>query len=128
MRVRRVVVGLAVVGLALVVGGCGGGGDAGSGTTDIAAVAATVSLPDRVVVRQPGFVDIGFSADEVPVWPGPDPYEFLEPSSPSGSSGEIAGVQAEAVYAASLDNPGELWNVGGIVWWLVVDPLREGFT
>lgn len=123
MRVGRVVAGLAVVGLALAVGGCGSGGDAGSGSTDIAEVAATVPLPDRVVVHQPGFVDIAFPADEVPVWPGPDPYEFLEPSPPSGESGEITGEQAEAVYAASLDNPGDLWNIRGIVWWLVVDPL-----
>ncbi|NKR99727.1 hypothetical protein GS528_00705 [Rhodococcus hoagii] len=121
MRVRRVVVGLAVVGLALVVGGRAG--DAVSVKVDVAAVAATVSVPDRVVVHQPGFVDIGFSAEEVPVWPGPDPYEFLEPSPPSGSRGEITGERAEVVYAAALDNPGDLWNVGGIVRWLVVEPL-----
>lgn len=121
MRVRRVVVGLALVGLALVVGGRAG--DAVSVKVDVAAVAATVSVPDRVVVHQPGFVDIGFSAEEVPVWPGPDPYEFLEPSPPSGSRGEITGEQAEVVYAAALDNPGDLWNVGGIVRWLVVEPL-----
>ncbi|WP_404315979.1 hypothetical protein [Prescottella equi] len=124
------VVGLAVVGLALVVGGRAGDAvsvkvdvAAVSVKVDVAAVAATVSVPDRVVVHQPGFVDIGFSAEEVPVWPGPDPYEFLEPSPPSGSRGEITGEQAEVVYAAALDNPGDLWNVGGIVRWLVVEPL-----
>ncbi|WP_458682567.1 hypothetical protein [Prescottella equi] len=123
MQLFRVAVGLSVVGLALAVGGCGSGGEVGSGATDIAEVAATTPLPDRVVVHQPGYVDIGFSADDVPVWPGPDPYEFLEPSPPSGLSGEITGERAEAVYAAALDNPGDFWNVGGIVRWLVVDPL-----
>ncbi|BCN46555.1 hypothetical protein RE9431_48110 (plasmid) [Prescottella equi] len=123
VRVRRVAVGLSVVGLVLAVGGCGSGDEAGSRTTDIEAVAAAAPLPDRVVVRQPGYVDIGFPAEAVPAWPGPDPYEFLEPSPPSGSRGEIVGEQAEAVYEAALDNPGDLWNVGGIVRWLVVEPL-----
>ena len=41
----------------------------------------------------------------------------------SGESGEIAGEQAVATYMAALNNPDSLWNVGGMVAWLVADPL-----
>ena len=57
------------------------------------------------------------------LWPGPDPSEFLEPSPPSGESGQVVGEQAGAVYVAALDNPDAHWNVGGTVQWLVVEPL-----
>jgi hypothetical protein len=79
--------------------------------------------PDRVTVHRPGFIDTDLSPDDVPAWPGPHPAEFLEPSPPSGASGRIAGEQARAAYVAALDNPDALWNVGGTVQWLVVNPL-----
>ncbi|WP_255312533.1 hypothetical protein [Rhodococcus tukisamuensis] len=124
VQVRRAVAGLAVTGLALAVVGCGSGGNEVAGVgTDIAAAAESVPIPDKVVVHRPGLIDTDISPAAVPAWPGPHPSEFLEPSPPSGESGEIAGDQAAAVYVAALDNPDALWNVGGIVQWLVVDLL-----
>ncbi len=32
------------------------------------------------------------------------------------------GAQAAAAYSAARHNPGALWNVDGIVEWLVVSP------
>lgn len=123
MQVRRAVVGVAIAGLALAAVSCGSGGNARSEAKDIEVAAATEPVPDRVAVHQPAILDTDISPDDVPVWPGPDPYEFLEPSPPEGERGEIVGEEAEAVYIAALDNPGAVWNVGGIVQWLVVDPL-----
>ncbi|MFC4604308.1 hypothetical protein [Rhodococcus kronopolitis] len=80
-------------------------------------------MPDRVVVHRPGFIDTDITPADVPVWPGPHPSEFLEPSPPSGESGEVVGEQAGAVYLAALGNPDGHWNVGGTVQWLVVEPL-----
>lgn len=124
MQVRRAVAGLAATGLALVAVGCGSGGGAedvaGPGVT---VAAETAPMPDRVVVHRPGFIDTNISPDDVPAWPGPHPSEFLEPSPPSGERGEITGDRAGAVHVAALDNPDAIWNVGGTVQWLVVDPL-----
>ncbi|MFI7161955.1 MULTISPECIES: hypothetical protein [Rhodococcus] len=126
MRIRHAVVGVAITGLVLAVAGCGSGdGEAAEGP-GIAVAAETKQVPDRVTVHRPGLIDTSISPFDVPEWPGPHPSEFLEPNPPSGESGEIAGDQAAATYAASLDNPDALWNVGGTVQWLVVDPFREG--
>jgi hypothetical protein len=102
---------------------CSSGGNEVVAGTGITVAAETKPIPDRVAVHRPAFIDTDISADDVPAWPGPDPYEFLEPSPPSGESGEITGAQAGAAYMAALDNPDALWNVGGTVQWLVVDPL-----
>ncbi|MDH6680037.1 hypothetical protein M2284_004262 [Rhodococcus sp. LBL1] len=123
MQVRRAVVGLLVAGLAFAVGGCGSESNAGAEATDITVTAETEPIPDRVAVHQPGRIDTDISPDDLPVWPGPHPSEFLEPSPPSGESGVIAGEQAAVAYVASLDNPDALWNVGGTVQWLVVNAL-----
>lgn len=122
MQVRRAVAGLAITGLALAVGGCGSGGDEVAAGTGIAVAADTTPIPQRVVVHRPAWIDTDISPDDVPVWPGPHPSEFLMPSPPSGTSGEITGAQAGVVYLAALDNPAAFWNVGGTVQWLVVDP------
>lgn len=122
MRARRVVVGSAVAGLALAVVGCSSGSNEVVGGTGITEAVESKPLPDRVVVHRPAWIDTDISPDDVPVWPGPDPSEFLMPSPPSGTSGEIAGAQAGAAYLAALGNPGAVWNVGGTVQWLVVEP------
>ncbi|BBE47604.1 hypothetical protein ACIGKR_11375 [Rhodococcus qingshengii] len=123
MRIRHAVVGVAITGLVLAVAGCGSGdGEAAEGP-GIAVAAETKQVPDRVTVHRPGLIDTSISPFDVPAWPGPHPSEFLEPNPPSGESGEIAGDQAAATYAASLDNPDALWNVGGTVEWLVVEPI-----
>ncbi|RVW02425.1 hypothetical protein EF834_12665 [Rhodococcus spongiicola] len=124
MRIRRAVAGVAVAGLALAAVGCGSGGNEAIEGTGTSVAETTEPVPDRVSVCRPALVDTPISADELPVWPGPDPSEFLEPNPPSGECGEIGGEQASAVYLAALDNPDALWNVDGIVRWLVVDPLQ----
>ncbi|NMM91775.1 hypothetical protein B2J88_47115 [Rhodococcus sp. SRB_17] len=123
MQIRRGIAGLAVIGVALVVVGCGSGGNDVVAGTSITVTAETEPLPDRVAVHQPAFLDTSVPAASLPVWPGPHPSEFLKPSPPSGLSGEIAGEQAGVVYVAALDNPDAIWNVEGIVVWLVVEPL-----
>jgi len=116
-------VGVAITGLVLAVAGCGSGdGEAAEGP-GIAVAAETKQVPDRVTVHRPGLIDTSISPFDVPAWPGPHPSEFLEPNPPSGESGEIAGNRAATTYAASLDNPDALWNVGGTVQWLVVEPF-----
>ncbi|WP_338888729.1 hypothetical protein [Rhodococcus sovatensis] len=77
-------------------------------------------LPVRVTVTQPALVDTDARAADLPVWPGPDPSEFLAPNPPAGTSGQLTGAQAGEVFAAAQNNPGEFWNVGGVVVWLVV--------
>ncbi len=123
MQVRRIAMGLAVPGLVLLVVGCGSGGNEVVAGTGIAVTAEAEPLPDRVAVHQPAFLDNNIPPESLPTWPGPHPSEFLKPSPPSGSSGEIAGEQAGIVYVAALDNPDAIWNVRGIVQWLVVEPL-----
>lgn len=131
MLVRRSITGLAVAGLVLAVVSCGSGDSevfetAGEvvETAGVGAATETERLPERVLVHRPAYLDTNISADALPVWPGPHPSDFLEPSPPSGQSGEIAGEQAGATYVAALRNPDALWNVGGTVQWLVVDPLQ----
>lgn len=123
MQVSRAVVGFAVAGLALAVAGCSSGSNDAVEGAGITEAAETKPIPDRVAVHRPAWIDTDISPADVPVWPGPHPSEFLMPSPPSGTSGEIAGAQAGAVYLAALGNPGEVWNVGGTVQWLVVEPL-----
>ena len=125
MRKHRAAAGMAVTGLALAAVGCGSAAGANeiADRPTISVTAAAESIPDRVSVDQPGLVDTGIPAGELPAWPGPAPSEFLRPSPPSGQSGEIVGAQAAAVYVAARDNPDALWNVDGIVQWLVVSPL-----
>ncbi|MFE4502708.1 hypothetical protein ACFRFQ_22890 [Rhodococcus sp. NPDC056743] len=124
MLVRRSVAGLAVAGLFLAVVSCGGEAGDVVEATDVGVAAESKPVPARLVVHRPAYLDTNISPDDVPVWPGPNPSEFLLPSPPSGLSGEIAGDQAVATYAAALHNPSALWNVGGTVQWLVVDPLQ----
>ncbi|MES9515356.1 hypothetical protein ACIQYW_07250 [Rhodococcus erythropolis] len=124
MQVRHPVAGLAITGLVLAVAGCGSSDDKAVEGPGLAVAAETTPAPDRVTVHRPGFIDTSISPFDVPAWPGPHPTEFLRPNPPSGESGEIVGNQAAATYSASLDNPDALWNVGGTVEWLVVDPLR----
>lgn len=123
MQVLRGVAGLAVASLALAVVGCGSGGNGVAAGTGVAVAAESTPIPGQVAVHRPGLIDTSLSPDDVPTWPGPDPTEFLKPSPPSGESGEIAGELAGAVYLAALDNPDALWNVGGTVQWLIVDPV-----
>ena len=82
-----------------------------------------IAVPDQLTVRRPALVDTNQSVDDLPVWPGPDPSEFLVPSPPVGEEGELSGHQAMGVFVAAQNNAGELWNVGGTVHWLVVVPF-----
>lgn len=128
MRVGRVVAGVVLMGL--VVAGCGSGGDEGVAVSSPVAVAGSevesapwqMFVPARVTVCRPGFVDTGLVAEDLPVWPGPDPAEFLE-LTPTGECGDLEDEQGTDVYVAAFDNPDALWNVGGTVEWLVVDQL-----
>lgn len=128
MRVGRVVAGVVLMGL--VVSGCGSGGGEGAAVSSSVAVDSSEAesepwqmfVPARVTVCRPGFVDTGVAAEGLPVWPGPDPAEFLE-LTPTGECGELTDEQGADVYVAAFDNPDALWNVGGIVQWLVVDQL-----
>lgn len=121
---------LAVASLALVaMAGCGGRDEpvdaafpTGTESGATAQIVEQVLAPDRVTVRQPAFLDTSVPAASLPVWPGPDPAEFLIPSPPEGLSGELTGQQAAVVYVAAQANPGALWNVGGTVVWLIVSP------
>lgn len=81
-------------------------------------------VPERVTVTQPALVDTNARAADLPVWPGPDPSEFLAPNPPAGEIGQLTGAQAGEVFVAAWNNPGEFWNVGGIVLWLVVAPVQ----
>ena len=90
MQVRRAVVGLAVAGLALAVVGCSSGSNEVVEGTGITEAAETKPIPDRVAVHRPAWIDTDISPDDVPVWPGPHPSEFLMPTPPAGTSGEIA--------------------------------------
>jgi hypothetical protein len=129
--VRRLIVGLAVAGLVSGSAGCSTGDDGGTespGTTVTASASASatesggtpVLIPDRVTVNQPAFIDTSRSPDSLPVWPGPNPSEFLKPSPPTGETGELTGAPANAVFVASQTNSEMLWNVDGVVQWLVV--------
>ncbi|MGG7104626.1 MULTISPECIES: hypothetical protein [Rhodococcus] len=114
---------MAVTGLALIPVGCGSKANEVAEGPAISVTEAAESIPERVSVDQPGLVDPSVSANELPTWPGPDPSGFLRPNPPSGQRGELAGTQATAVYLAARENPEALWNVGGIVRWLIVTPV-----
>ncbi|MGO1963913.1 MAG: hypothetical protein ACTH2Y_00225 [Corynebacterium sp.] len=120
-----------VAGVAISTAACGGQDDAeGEESTN---------LPQDIVVYRPGMLDNDLTQDDVPLWPGPDPDDFLAPHSPSGESGELSGDDAEVVYRAALDNPGSLleegrdpsdatsavWWVDGGAQWLVVETRPE---
>ncbi len=77
-------------------------------------------VPDRVTITQPALVDTKARAADLPVWPGPDPSEFLAPNPPAGMSGQLTGAQAGEAFVAAQNNPGEFWNLDGVVVWLVV--------
>ena len=128
--------GLAVAGLVSVSTGCSTGDGSvierpdKTAAPSVAASATksggtSVSIPDRVTVNRPAFIDTSRHPDAVPVWPGPNPSEFLNPSPPTGETGELAGAPAHAVVAASHTNSEMLWNVGGVVQWLVVIPVLD---
>lgn len=128
MRVGRVVAGVVLMGL--VAAGCGSGGDEGAAGSSSVAVAGPETEPEpwqmfvpaRVTVCRPAFLDTDLAAEDLPVRPGPDPSQFLELTQ-TGECGELADEQATDVYVAAVNNPDALWNVGGIVYWLVVDRL-----
>lgn len=135
MAVGPMVVGVAVMGLALaVVAGCGGGEAVEGPEATVTETAAadgvgsgrSVLVPDRVTVYRPGLVDLDPAEVDVPVWPGPDPAEFLQPNPPRGEKGELTGEQVLLAYLAALDNADALWNVDGTVQWLVINSLPEG--
>ncbi|MGP9723603.1 hypothetical protein ACT3SZ_06265 [Corynebacterium sp. AOP40-9SA-29] len=106
-----------VAGVAISTAACGGQGDAeGEESTN---------LPQDITVYRPGMLDNDLTQDDVPLWPGPDPDDFLSPHPPSGESGELSGDDAEVVYQAALDNPGSLLEEGqdpsdmmSAVWWV----------
>ncbi|CCQ15377.1 putative uncharacterized protein [Rhodococcus sp. AW25M09] len=91
-----------------------------SPTEDVTSDGTRDPVPDRVTVTQPAHVDTNVRPADVPVWPGPDPSDFLVPNPPAGEIGRLAGAEAEDVFVAAQKNPGEFWNVGGVVLWLVV--------
>lgn len=78
------------------------------------------SIPDTVTVTQPALIDTNARPADLPIWPGPHPTEFLAPTPQAGAIGELTGELAGKVSAAAQKNPSELWNVGGVVLWLVV--------
>jgi hypothetical protein len=137
VRIHRSLVSLVYVGLSCaVVAGCGAEeSDATEGPNTLAfaniPAGENASLevrrelvPERVTVTQPALVDINARAADLPVWPGPDPSEFLAPNPPAGEIGQLSGAQAGEALIAAQNNPGEFWNVGGIVLWLVVAPVQ----
>ncbi|MDZ7910249.1 MAG: hypothetical protein U5O16_00125 [Rhodococcus sp. (in: high G+C Gram-positive bacteria)] len=134
---RRQYVGVGLVSLSCAVAaGCGIGGHDNAGETVVGysreATATTPALDTltsaestdpvqiEVTVTQPALIDTNARAADLPIWPGPDPAEFLAPNPPAGDIGHLTGVQARDVVAAAHTNPGELWNVNGVVLWLVV--------
>lgn len=136
MWVRRLSIGVVAASISCAVAaGCAAAGGDGVEETNTAAVedisvgsgdrsdAADDSIPDRVTVTQPALIDTDARPADLPVWPGPDPSEFLAPSPPSGTVGQLTGAQAEQVFVAAQANPGEFWNVGGVVLWLVVEAI-----
>ncbi len=82
-------------------------------------------VPDRVSVSRPYMVDTAVHAEDLPVWPGPDPSEILRPPADGPERGTVDGDDAAALYSAALENPPALWNVDGTVQLLVVDPVPE---
>ena len=140
-------VGACFAGVALLAG-CGSGDTSGSTSTETAPVESThssaaqeLTVPEEVIVCQPGFVDTTATVDDVPEWPGPLPSEFMEPNFPSGVCGTLPGQEARVVYEAALEHPAALleegrleeggdlvdttdalWALEGVVAWLVVEP------
>ncbi len=79
--------------------------------------------PTRIVVSEPRP-----GRNEEPAgrpWPGPSPATFLGPTTTGRAiaCGELSGADADAVYAAALDNPGARWLVDGTTRVLAVNPL-----
>lgn len=79
--------------------------------------------PPRIVVSEPRP-----GRNEEPAgtpWPGPPPSTFLAPATTGRAigCGELSGADADAVYAAALDNPGARWLVDGTTRVLAVNPL-----
>lgn len=106
-----------VAGVAISTAACGGQDDAEG--------EESANLPQDITVYRPGMLDNDLTQDDVPLWPGPAPDDFLSPHSPSGESGELSGDDAEVVYQAALDNPGSLLEEGqdpsemtSAVWWV----------
>ena len=85
--------------------------------------ARTTYRPDQVRVFE---LDDAEDADGAPVWPGPAPDSFLDPSDEFGACGTLGESAAETVYAAARRNPGANWTVGATPRTLAVVALLPG--
>ncbi|MDV8003052.1 hypothetical protein [Rhodococcus sp. IEGM 1408] len=140
-------VGACLAGVALLAG-CGNGGVSGALSTEATAVEVApssaileFSVPEAVIVCEPGVLETALTVNVVPKWPGPAPPEFMESNYPSGLCGTLTGPEVKDVYEAALKHPtalldegklgrGEslsgapvaLWASEGEIVWLVIEP------
>lgn len=138
-RGRPSLISAVLAGAALVLASCGSDDPEPAATPeqDTTTTSEAPAVPDEVIVCQPGLVDTPVAVEDVPVWPGPEPVDFMDMTPASGACGTLTGEEAKTVYEAALQNPGSireeavepgvpgdaLWSLDTVVVWLVVEPV-----